>query len=162
MQSKEKFGIRRSTFALSREKITYLFFLILVAVGLFIPVFYLPTPYNGSATYYSAGAIIAGPGFNIFYYNIFTGFLYVLGLLMGVVVFFKRWDSPRLTIAAGSLMILDIALLLGFLSFISQLSCGSTCYAPVPDIGLLVVAAAIVLYTVGGIRLQRASDSRSN
>ena len=81
---------------------------------------------------------------------------------MGVVVFFKRWDSRRLTIAAGSLMILDIALLLGFLSFISQLSCGSTCYTPVPDIGLLVVASAIVLYTIGGMRLQRTSDSRSN
>ena len=160
MQNNEKFGIRRSTFSLSKERVTYLFLLILVTVGLLNPVAYLPMPYNGSATYYSTGAVIAGPGFGILYYNIFTGFLYVVGLLMGTVVFFKRWDSRRLTIAAGSLMMFDIALLFGFLSFFSQLDCGSTCYAPVPDIGLLVVAATIVVYTIGGIKLQHADDAR--
>ena len=157
VQNNEKFVSRnrRSTFDLSKERITYLFLLILVAAGLLIPVAYLPTPYNGSATYYSTGAIISGPGFTNMNYDIFTAFLYVVGLLMGAVVFIKDWDSRRLTIAAGSLMMLDIALLLALLDFGSQIDCGNTCYAPVPDIGLLVVAATIVVYTIGGIRLQK-------
>jgi len=156
VQNNEKFAIRRSAFSLSKERIIYLFLLILAAVGLLIPVAYLTTPYNGSATYYSTGAAFSGPGFtNLNFFDVFTAFLYVIGLLLGVVVLFKDWGSRRLTIWAGSLMMFDVVLLFGLLDFGSHLDCGNTCYSPVPDIGLLVVAITIVVYTIGGIRLQK-------
>jgi len=137
----------------------YLFLLILATVALFIPIAYLPTPYNASATYFSEGAVTSGPGFYSFLPDIYSGFLYVVGLIIGTMVLLIRWESSRATIAAGSLMVADIVLTLWFVSFVSNLSRGSTCYYQVPDIGLVLALSVILLYTVGGVKLQKAQKS---
>ncbi len=124
---------------------------LLALVTLFIPVAYQPTPYNGSALYYSIWGL-SPPSSIIGTPDPFTSFFYLLGLIFGAISLFS-WNSRRLRTISGTLMIFGLVVLYLLLNFISQADDCNPCYAFVIDLGLFVVLAVDILYVIGSVRL---------